>query len=131
MATAWDVSGSMTGSPICEPVYDVHVARTDHVDALGPADLVDCGTVKTAPVADTVHLDAVRGVDPTVAVFVRSGGWHGLYVVEGLKRSSWPRALVRVVYACVADHERIPTDDVGPTSAHRLLVSVDHSRAHG
>jgi hypothetical protein len=84
---------------IYEPVCDVHVARTDHEDALGRADLVDCGTVKTAPVADTVHLDAVRGVDPSVAVVVRSGGWHGLYVVEGLKRSSWPPALVRVVRA--------------------------------
>ena len=57
-------------------------------ELLGEGDLLDCD--RTAIGQARVH--AVKGVDLAVAIVVKGGPAHGLYVAEGLPQSSWARA---------------------------------------
>jgi hypothetical protein len=61
--------------------------------ALGHGALIDC---LGEPVGDgvvsryRVHVFAVRGTAPTVAILVLTGDARGVYVAEALPRSQWP-----------------------------------------
>jgi hypothetical protein len=59
---------------------------------VGNGDIIGCGGISATAVA-TVKVHAVEGVDPGIAVMTDDADWHGVYVAEGVPRSSWPSPL--------------------------------------
>lgn len=55
-------------------------------------DIIGCGGLSAASV-DMVKVFAVKGVDLDIAVMTDDAQWHGVYVAEGVPRSSWPKPL--------------------------------------
>jgi hypothetical protein len=56
--------------------------------SLGNGDLLDCD----GHTVGHQRVFAVKGVDPAIAVLVKAEG-HGIYVAEGVSRSTWPAPL--------------------------------------
>lgn len=56
--------------------------------SLGNGDLLDCD----GSTVGQEKVFAVKGVDPAIAVLVKAKG-HGIYVAEGVSRSTWPAPL--------------------------------------
>lgn len=59
-------------------------------DDLGPGEAVDCDHTT---VVDDVVVSRVESVQGSIAIRVAQGTWRGIYVVEGLPKSSWPTEL--------------------------------------
>jgi hypothetical protein len=57
---------------------------------MGPGSVVDC---EHHTVVDRVVVSAVKGADSHLAIRVRRGTWHGIYVAENLSRTQWPAVL--------------------------------------
>jgi hypothetical protein len=58
--------------------------------AMGPGAVVDCDR---RTVVDRVVVSAVKGADSHLAIRVRRGTWHGIYVAQNLSRTHWPAVL--------------------------------------
>lgn len=59
---------------------------------VGNGDIIGCGGLSAATVA-TVRVYAVEGVDLDIAVMTDDADWHGVFVAEGVPRSTWPTPL--------------------------------------
>jgi hypothetical protein len=78
-------------------VYRSHNALNQDVPRgrlLGSGEIIGCGGVSADRVA-TVEVYAVKGVREAVAVMTTDRQWHGIYVINGLARKSWPAELKR------------------------------------
>lgn len=92
------ISGECAGSIRYRGVvYRPHNALNQDVPRgrlLGSGEIIGCGGVSADRVA-TVEVYAVKGVHKAVAVMTTDRQWHGIYVVNGLPRESWPTELKR------------------------------------
>jgi hypothetical protein len=82
------------GSILFEDVVYVVDNRLDQSAAqdgtIGPGAVVDCDK---RTVVDEVVVSRVKGVESRIAIRVVKGDWRGVYVAEGVPRSSWPEVL--------------------------------------
>jgi hypothetical protein len=63
-------------------------------EPLGKGSIIGCGGLSATAVVE-VRVFAVKGVKRMVAVATEDAHWHGVYIAEGVRQSSWPAVLRR------------------------------------
>jgi hypothetical protein len=90
------ISGECTGSIRFHGVVYVADSRSSQATpqgrVLGPGEVVDCDH---RTVVGSVVVSALIRVDNGLAIAVRRGPWHGVYVAEGVPPKQWPPVLRR------------------------------------
>lgn len=85
-----DCNGSILFGDVVYVVDNRLNQKAQPAEELGPGEVVDCDH---STVVDDVVVSRIKGVEPGIAIRVLKGDWRGVYIAEGVPKSSWPDLL--------------------------------------